>query len=351
MAELSNAGLLDAADVPEESLLGFLVGIVHHKFTTSQEIVDGLLEKSKLPEEYWPQKPKGINAFQASVRKLEEKYREVKFRDPGTEADIKFSVEFMVDALKDGSRQLTRKIHYLGSEKASKKLRRTLDIFVQTTQKEPEKMAKFTYDKQEDTITKTDLFKKDELNIEEMTNEKFQLLLDIFGEIKNSYTERYLKDAWFKLVRGEGGIPWLKKCGSLWFIPKDAKEYINAFGRVYNTIHGEEGTWRTIPVINTKQQREHLKEDVEIEFEDRFKSFLENIADRVRDDQVFSDLSEEEKAKLRKTKDNFESKMNTEFIARYNKLLDMSISAKLTDSNVKFESDRLNNAMELMKQL
>jgi len=344
-------GILDADDVPEESLLGYLVGIVHHKFTTTQKIVDKLLEESKLPEEYWPQKPKGLNAFQASCRKLEEKYREIKFRDPGTKADIKFSVEFMVDALKDGSRQLTRKIHYLGNEHASRKLQKTLDIFVQTTQKEPEKMAKFIFDKQEDTITKTDLFKKDELNIEEMTNEKYRLLLKIFEEIKNSYTERYLKDAWFKLVRGEGGIPWLKKCGSLWFIPKDAKEYINAFGRVYNTIHGEEGTWRTIPVINTKQQREHLKEDVEVEFEDRFKSFLENVADRVKEGQVFADLTEEEKERLRKSKDNFESKMNTEFITKYNKLLNMSISAKLTDAPVKFESDRLNHAMELMKQL
>lgn len=348
MTELEHAGILSSDEVSEESLLGHLVGIVHHQFIAPQEAMKQILEEADMPDHYWPNKPKPIPSFQAACRSLESpKYEEITFRDPQTKMDITFGVEYMIDVLKDGSRQLTRKITYTGNEHASKALEEQLEIFAKTTQKEPEKMAKFQYDHETDTITRTNLYDKDELAIEEQTDKKYNKALEQFNLIRKCYTERYLKDAWFKMLRTEGAIPWLKNCGSLWFIPKNARKYVESFGVVYNKIHGDHGTWRAVPIINTKVHRDCLKEDVQLEYKDRFKAFLENIAskiDRDMDDDKRRELINENREK-------FESSLQKELVERYNNLLGMSISAKVNDFKVSFESSRLEKAKEYLKNL
>ena len=350
MPDLKNAGVLASDDVPEESLLGTLVGVVHHGFTLEQKKMESILKKAKLPKDYWPNKPKAIPSFQAACRSLESpKRQEITFKDPATQLDIKFIVEYMIDVLPDGSRQLTRKINYPESAETSKELQKILDIYVKTTQKEPEKMAKFQYDKITDTLTRKNLYKNEnELDIGKMSDEMYERLLEEFNHIRKCYTERYLKDAWSKkLLRVNGGIPWLKKCGSLWFVPKEAKELVEAFGRVYKEIHGEEGTWRTVPIVDTKQHRDYLKDDVMEEYKERFKGFLENIGERIE-----SDMDPiKQKELIKKSKDDFEEKMNKEFVEHYNKLLGMSISAKVKDFSLNVESSRAKKAMEMLRDL
>jgi hypothetical protein len=349
MSEDIKMGVLQSDDIPEDSLLGHLVGIVHHKFRMSQSSMDGLLNKAKLPEDYWPNKPKPIPSFQAACRSLESpRYIERIFRDPQTKMDVKIVVEFMVDVLSDGSRQLTRKIHYPENIQMSPEMEKLLRIYIKSTQKEPEKMAKFVYDSKSDTVKRINLYEdEDALDIGEMTDSKYASLIEEFNSIRNCYTERYLKDAWFRMLRQEGGIPWLKNCGSLWFIPKDAKSYVESFGWLYNKIHGTSGTWRAVPIVDTEQHRKYLKDDVTAEYNERFKTFLSNVAKKMDTGMDESKLKEQ----LKKNKDEFESKLNKELIQRYNNLLNMSIKAKVTDFKVDFESSRLEKAREMLANL
>jgi len=350
--DLSNAGLLDDDEIPQDSLLGHLVGVIHHQFVIPAETLDPIINASGLPEEYRPNRPSATRAFQRACRGLETpKYQEVLFRDPGSDVDIKFGVEFMVDVLKDGSRQLTRKIHFIGNENASKALQDRLEIYAQTTQKEPEKMAKFEFDRKDESITVTELFKDaDDLDIGAMTLAKAKKLQDTFDEIKDSYTERYLKTAWWNMARAEGGIPWLKDCGALWFIPKNAIRYVEAFGRMYRTIHNGTGTWRAVPVINTKRHRAYLREDVVEEYQSRYRTFLKNVAEKM--DRGWKE--EELKENISNYKADFEASLQKELVDRYNKLLGMSISAKVDDFNekeVELVSDRLKKARDMLRNL
>lgn len=349
MTDLEHVGTLLSDDIPEDSLLGYLIGIVHHKFTMYHKEMDRILEETELPDEYWPHKPKPVPSFQAACRSLESpKFEEIIFRDPGSGMDIKFGVEYMIDTLKDGSRQLTRKISFIGNENASKEVEKILDIYVNTTQKEPEKMAKFEYDAKSDSVKRTNLYDNPaSLAIGEMTDKKYAKAVAQFNLIKKCYTERYLKDAWFRMLRAEGGIPWLKNCGSLWFAPKTAKKCVESFGKLYGAIHKDGGTWRAIPIIDTKQHRKYLAEDVQAEFNDRFKLFLENIAKKME-----SGMGEDKLQQLAsKNKDTFESGLNKELVQRYNNLLGMSISAKVSDIQIDFDSSRLMKAKQFLANL
>jgi len=347
--ELSQIGILSTDEVSEESLLGHLVGIVHHNFTIQQKVLDKMMDKVGLPEEYRPNQPRAIPSFQAACRNLEKpKIEEITFRDPQTKADITFKVEYMVDILNDGSRQLTRKIHYPESSEASAEIEKILRIYVKSTQKEPEKMAKFVYDSKTDSITRINLYENpDDLDIEEMTDRKYAVLVERFNEIRNCYTERYLKDAWFRMLRAEGAIPWLKNCGSLWFVPKDARKYVEQFGKIYLSVHKDSATWRTVPIINTKEQRECLKKDVNEEYRDRFKTFLNNVAKKIESTADEKEL----KRQLKDSKSKFEKQLNGELFKRYNALLDMSIKAKIDDFKGEFESSRLEKAREMLASL
>lgn len=346
--DLSHAGLLQTDDVPEDSLLGYLVGVVHHKFNLKEEEMEPILEASGLPDDYWPNKAKPMNAFYKACRSLEQPRRQkVTFQDPGSDAEIWFEVEFMVDQLKGGARQLTRKIHFIGNENASKALQDQLRIYAATTQKEPEKMAVFDYDAEEDYIEMTPLYGDESLNIKDMTEKQYEKLKKNFDAIKGAYSERSLKTAWYRMLHQEGGIPWLKNCGSLWFIPKQAKQSVKAFGYIYKSIHNGTGTWRDVPIIDTEQHRNYLKEDVMVEYQDRYKQFLKSIADKME-----RDMSEEKRKELlRKSKDDFEEKMNRELLKQYNDLLNMSISAKVNDFEVSIESSRLEKARKMLANL
>ena len=347
--DLSHVSILSTDEVSEDSLLGHLVGIVHHNFTIPQEVLDKMMDEMGLPEEYRPHKPRPVPSFQAACRSLEKpKIEEVTFRDPETGADIIFKVEYMVDILNDGSRQLTRKIHYPESAETSSEMEKLLRIYVKSTQKEPEKMAKFMYDKKSDSIIRINLYDNpDSLDIGAMTDRKYAVLLERFNEIRNCYTERYLKDAWFRMLRAEGAIPWLKNCGSLWFIPKDARKYVEAFGKIYLGIHGKNGTWRTVPIIDTEEQRKCLKQDVNEEYKEHFKNFLINVAKKIEN----SSDPESLKRQLKESKSQFEKQLNNELFKRYNALLDMSIKAKFDDFKGEFESSRLEKAREMLLSL
>lgn len=347
--DLEHAGILSSDDIPEDSLLGYLIGLVHHQFILDQEVLEKIMKKAKLPEEYWPNKPKAIPSFQAACRSMEDpRFEEMTFKDPETRLDIIFRVEYVVDTLSDGSRQLTRKINYPENAEASPELKRILDIHLATTQKEPEKMAKFQYDPKSDTIIRKNLYGEfDELAIIEQTDKKYAKALEQFNRLKHCYTERYLKDAWFRMLRTTGGIPWLKNCGSLWFVPHDAKKAVEAYGAVYQKIHGNSSTWRTVPIINTEQHRKYLSEDVQEEFKDRYKAFLTNVAKKIeseRDPEKVKDL-------VIKNKDVFEESLKKELVERYNKLLGMSISAKVNDIKLDFDSSRLDKAKMYLRDL
>ena len=349
LVNLSHVGLLDSDEIPEEQILGFLVGIVHHQFVKPIEYLDRIMTQAGLPDEHWPHKPKAKKSFEAACRGLESpRFQDVILRDPGTGMDIKFRVEFMIDVLRDGSRQLSRKINYMGNEEASKQIKDVLEVYVETTQKEPEKMAKFSYDKATDSVVRTNLYENPEsLDIGLMADEKYAVLVESFNLIKKCYTERYLKDAWHRMVRRTGGVPWLKSSGSFWFIPKDARVTVEAFGTIYNTLHNGGGTWRSSPVVDTRQQREYLRDDVMREYQDRYSSFLENVASRLE-----SNMDDEKKRELiMKNRDKFEESLDGELIKRYNRLLNMSISAKVKDVDVSVESSRALAALDYLRNL
>jgi hypothetical protein len=64
------------------------------------------------------------------------------------------------------------------------------------------------------------------------------------------------------------------------------------------------------------------------------------------------DMSEEKRKELlRKSKDDFEEKMNRELLKQYNDLLNMSISAKVNDFEVSIESSRLEKARKMLANL
>jgi len=348
--DLSHAGLLQSDEIPEDSLLGYLVGVVHHQFNLSKDVMEPILEESGLKREYWPSKSKPVNAFYKACRSLESPRRQqITFRDPGSDADIKFEVEFMIDQLKGGARQLTRKIHFIGNENASEALHKHLRIYAETTQKEPEKMCVFDYDAANDSIVKKDLYdtKESSLNISDMTEAQFTKVKQKFEEVKGSYSERTLKESWYRMLRVESGIPWLKNCGSLWFIPKNAKKSVEAFSFIYRSIHNGTGTWRDTPIIDTNQHREYLKEDVQVEYEDRFKRFLQSVAEKMD-----RDMDDEKREKLiRKAKNDFEGKLKEELVDRYNDLLGMAISSKVNEYKTSFESSRLEKARKMLANL
>ncbi len=347
--QLANTAILQQDDIPEEALLGNLVGIVHHKFTLPHEELDKIIKKAKLPEEYWPNKSGPTHAFEKACRMLENpKSFTVEFQDPGTGLLLKFTVEFMIDILSDGCRQLTRKIYYTTKQEPSPEMQKILNIYEATTQKEPEKMAKFDYDAGTETLRRVDLYDDpDVLDIGNMTDKAYERLIGYFDSLKGCYTERHLKHSWANMLRKETAIPWLKNCGSFWFVPKSANKCVEAFGEIYQTIHNSHGTWRVVPIVNTEQHREYLRQDVMVEYNDRYKAFLKKVADRMKDGW--------DEEKLRKwaegQKKDFEGQMKSELIGQYNELLGMSISASLQDFskvNMNFESSRLEKAREFL---
>jgi len=345
---LKNIAVVEDDNIPDEAKLGHLVGVVHTSISVPVEEMNKLFEENNYPERLWPKVPRELFAFQAAVRKLTEKKIE-EFVDPGSGITVQFEVEYFVDVLPNDVRQLSRKIQYKSSISANDipdDIKKQLEIYVERTQKEPEKMALFEFNNGE--IIKTDLFEKNDLSIREQTQEKHEQLTRIYNQIKGCYTERYIKDSWYRLLHEVGAIPYMLSNGSVWFVPKKGTELLGKFAKIYTSVHNGSGIFRTIPVIDTEQQRKYLKSDVQKHVENQYKSFLENVAKRVEGIKSEADM-QKLKENLGEKKSDFEREMRDTLIKQYSELLDMSISAKITDQVPK--SDRMRIAQKFLANL
>jgi len=325
---------ITAGEVPVDQLLGHLVILVHHKFDMPIPEMDGLMNKVKLPKEYRPNKPNASNAFQSACRKLHSTYPErEKFVDPENGMELLFDIEYFIDVLPNGARQLSRKIQYVPdtTEGMSKSTKKILDIYVDKTQKEPEKMAIFEYDAKTGEIEMTPLYGKSKpLFIDEMTKKKHEMVKEHFKTLGGSYTERYLKEAWTKMMYDLNAIPYCGSAGNIWFVPKEGKRYVDIFGNLFEEIHNMQGrysTWRVIPAIDTESQREYIKNDLESELQKRYERYLENMGKRIEMIKTQEDLNTLRENAAEKTQ-KLETELNNKLISKYTSLLKTSIEIK-----------------------
>jgi hypothetical protein len=347
---------ITAGEVPVEQLLGHLVILVHHRFDMPIPEMDALMDKVNFPKEFRPNKPNAKNAFQSACRKLHSTYPErEKFVDPGNMMELIFDIEYFIDILPNGSRQLSRKIQYVPetTEGMSKSTKKILDIYVDKTQKEPEKMAIFEYKKEKDEIEMTPLYSKNNpLFIDEMTKQKYEELKEIFKETGGSYTERYLKQSWIEMMYDLSAIPYCGSAGNIWFVPKEGKRYVDMFGELYRRIHEKQSTdftWRVIPAVDNEAQRNYIKNDVEKELNKKYENYLENLGKRIESVRTQEDID-----RLRESsaegRQKLESELNNKLIKKYSKLLKTSLEVKkMNDVKIaKKKSSRMKKALEFI---
>jgi len=325
---------ITAGEIPVEQLLGHLVILVHHRFDMPIPELDKLMDKINFPEDYRPNKPNAMNAFQSACRKLQTSYPDrEEFIDPENNMKLLFNVEYYVDVLPNGARQLSRKIQYVpeSTEGMSQSTKKILDIYVDKTQKEPEKMCIFEYETNKGTIDMTPLYGSNKaLFIEEMTNKKYETLKDLFVTLGGSYTERYLKQAWVSMMFKLNAIPYCGSAGNIWFVPKEGKRFVDKFGELYSEIHEQQGrysTWRVIPAIDTESQRDYIKKDVELEMKKRYERYLDNIGKRIEMIKTQEDLNKLRENTAEKTQ-KLETDLNNALINKYSSLLKTSIEVK-----------------------
>jgi hypothetical protein len=345
-------------EIPMEQLLGHLVILVHHNFDMPIAKMDKLMDEVKFPQEYRPRAPGDKHAFQAATRDLQTTYpTKEKFVDPDNMLELFFNVEYFIDILPNGSRQLSRKIQYSPESKEgiSEGTKKILAIYVEKTQKEPEKMAVFDFDDATKEVKMTPLYsEKKPLYIDEMTSKKFEELKKRYETLRGSYTERYLKQAWVEMMFKLNAVPYCGSAGATWFVPKEGKRYVDAFGRLYYAIHekiSKEPTWRVIPAIDTKAQRKYILEDVQSELKKRYEKYLENLGERLEKIKTQEDLEKLRNNTAEKTQ-KMESEMNNTLIQKYSSLLKTSINIKL--DNVKQQpnfvmSARMKRAMRFLE--
>lgn len=325
---------ITAGEVPIEQLLGHLVILVHHRFDMPIPEMDKLMNKVKLPKEFRPNMPNALNAFQSACRKLQSTYPDrEKFVDPENGMELLFDIEYFIDVLPNGARQLSRKIQYVPetTEGMSKSTKKILDIYVDKTQKEPEKMAVFEYNTKTGEIDMTPLYGTAKpLFIDEMTKQKYEIVKKYFVTLGGSYTERYLKEAWVKMMFNLNAIPYCGSAGNIWFVPKEGKRYVDIFGKLYEEIHNVQGrysTWRIIPAIDTETQREYIKNDLESELQKRYERYLENMGKRLEMIKTQEDLNKLRENVAEKTQ-KLETDLNNTLINKYSELLKTSIEVK-----------------------
>jgi len=325
---------ITAGEVPVEQLLGHLVILVHHRFDMPIPEMDALMDKVNFPKEFRPNKPNAKNAFQSACRKLHSTYPErEKFVDPGNMMELIFDIEYFIDILPNGSRQLSRKIQYVPetTEGMSKSTKKILDIYVDKTQKEPEKMAIFEYNGKTGEIEMTPLYsEKKPLYIDVMTEKKYKIVKEQFVKLGGSYTERYLKEAWVSMMSKLNAIPYCGSAGNIWFVPKEGKRHVDNFGSLYDAIHESQGrysTWRTIPAIDTESQREYIKNDIEEELQKRYEKYLENIGKRLEMIKTQEDLQKLRENTADRTQ-KLETNLNDTLISKYSSLLKTSLDVK-----------------------
>jgi hypothetical protein len=357
MSPTKRIAITAAGDVPADQLLGYLVILVHHRFQMDMKRVEKIMDAAQLKEEYWPRKPRKVHAFRKACRMLQTNtsYKE-KFIDPANGLELHFDVDYFVDVLPDGARQLSRKIQYTSGSKdeISEDTKKMLDIYVEKTQKEPEKMAIFEYDDKADKLTMTPIYSdKNPLNIKEMTNDQHEKLKDIFKKLSKSYTERYLKMAYSEMMYDLQAIPYCGNAGNIWFVPRAGKGQLDAFGKVYRQIHTEldqSYTWRLIPVIDTEAQRKYLKEDAEKEITKRYEEYLERLGKRLNNVKTHEDLD-----KIRnKTVENnqkFEQEMENHLIQKYSNILKTSIDIRMNNIDRKTKTHMTSRMKRALKFL
>lgn len=375
--------ITSGGDIPIEQLLGYLVILVHHRFRMDIEKVEKILTAAEVPEKYWPHKPKKRHVFTKACRLLQTRSADrEKFIDPSNGMELWFDVEYFIDILPDGVRQLSRKIQYTSGSKEdiSEDTKKMLDIYVEKTQKEPEKMALFEFkeykppkeeesDEEEqqeprEELTEDEIIEKEismtpiysdknPLNIKEMTEKQFKKLKQNYKKLKKSYTERYLKMAWDDMMYDLKAIPYCGNAGNIWFVPKAGRSAIDAFGKAYKKIHEENDqlyTWRMIPVIDTEAQRKYLKKDAEKEIIKRYEDYLERLGKRVEKVKTRKDL-DKLRDKTAKNNQKFEQEMSERLIDRYSKILKTSINIKLNNIEKKKSSHMTSRMKRAIKFL
>jgi len=330
-----NIAITADGEIPVEQLLGYLVIVVHHNFDMPIDEMDKLMNEVNFPEEYRPRAPGAKHAFQAAARDLQTTFpQKEKFVDPANMLELHFNVEYFIDVLPNGSRQLSRKIQYSPESKEgmSEETKKLLAIYVEKTQKEPEKMAIFDFDDTKQEVTMTSLYSEQKpLFIDEMTNKKFKELKSRYKTLRGSYTERYLKQAWVEMMWKLNAVPYCGAAGSTWFVPKEGRLYVDAFGRLYRAIHeklSKQPTWRIIPTIDTAAQRKYILEDVQSELIKRYERYLENLGERLEKIKTQDDLENLRNNNAEKCQ-KFETDLNDSLIRKYSSLLKTSIDIKM----------------------
>jgi hypothetical protein len=363
IADFRKMGVLLDDSIPEDQKLGYLVGMVHTSVNVPVAELDKLFDELNFPKELRPETPRSMYAFQKAVRNLCQKTTE-KFKDPTTGIEVNFEVEYFVDVLPKDVRQLSRKIQYLSAGLSANDIpddiKKQLDIYVEKTQKEPEKMAIFEYVKpptpegeEEDkttpgTIVRTNLFKGNGLSIAEQTQEKYEELLREYDLLAGCYTERYIKHSWARVINSVNAIPYMLSNGAVYFFPKDGKEILDKFCQIYKAIHPVDGILRIIPVVDTEQQRNYLKQDVEKRIREKYEKFLDQARGTLEDITSEEDM-QKLKEKWGEKRNEFESELRDTLVKQYSELLKMKIDAKL--DNFVPSSERLQIAKQFMAGL
>ena len=348
-ANFDEAVIVQEKEVNESAILGYLVGMTFRNFRMQKEKFEELIAKSDIDDKFKPHLPSGLSAFQLAVRSIEDTVTE-EFIDPSTNEHVFLDVDYMIDIISPSVRQLSRKIFINPKSKnITKELKEKLDIHIDESQKEPEKMALFSYDKAENTIILQPLFKENILNIKEMTEKKYSQALHELNEITGKYTERYLKDAYYRLCNAINAIPFLLAPGSVRFVSIKYKEYIDSFIRLYNLIYGRRGISRKIPLLDKKELKEYIKQDLEVEVNRRFELFLKSAANKIEQIRSMSDIDKKLKIEqnLKDKASEFERGLNNTLLKEYNALLGTSIKARLGELPIP-ESLRLQQARKFL---
>jgi len=335
--------LVITKEIPSNAILGYLVGMVFRQFRIPKAEFETYICEAGVPQDYRPKLPRPVFAFQLACRELEETVVE-DFIDPGTGKIVRLEVDYMIDALNAHTRQLSRKIKVHPESEISEEMKKLLEIHTLKEQKEPEKICLFVFE--DGQILKIDLFKENKLAIAEMAQRKYQQLLEYYDMFTNCYTERYLKEAYYKLCEKSKAIPFLLAPGAVRFFPVQYQKDLESFMKLYKLVYGERGLMRKIPVIKTKDLKKQIKADLEVEIQKRFERFLRTVASRIeeiKDEEELEKYRNIAKAEARK----FERELEYTLINEYSRLLSMSIKAKLEDMPMP-ESVRLQKAREFL---
>jgi len=367
MSIFKRMGVLLDDTLPDDQKLGYLIGIIHTEINVPVAELDALMDQLDFPKGLRPENPRSVFAFQTAVRNLTQKKTET-FTDPGSGLEMRFLVEYFVDILPGDARQLSRKIQYqstgLNNADIPEDIKKQLAIYVERTQKEPEKMAIFEFVpavtekgendeeviKEPARITKTNLFQENNLSIAEQTEEKYEELKREYALLTECYTDRYLKRMWQRLLDSVYAIPYMLANGGVYFVPKEGKELADKFITMFQEVHKRDGQGilRILPIIDTEQQRMYIQHDVEKRINEKYEQFLKKTGEQL-DTLTSPDDVQKMKERYAERKGEFESELQDTLIRQYSELLHVRINAKF--ETFVPTSDRLKAAKEFLADL